>query len=121
MSTAKYYYVASAYSATGEGVTISLLVTRAYPKSNRDYKVAPSFNDSGYNPGELKYPMERVALLEFAEIFDPFWAQGAEVLEKQDFFEKFGKFVPEQVKSLLDRDESPGNFSWNSHYHVNYS
>jgi len=121
MSTAKYYYVASAYSATGEGLTISLLITRAYPKSNRDYKVAPSFDDSGYNPGELKYPMKRVALLEFAEIFDPFWAHGAEVLEKQDFFEKFEKFVPEQVKFLLDRDESPGNFSWNSQYHVNYS
>jgi hypothetical protein len=119
----KYYYVASVYSATGEGLTISLLVTRAYPKHNRDYKVAPSFDDTGYNPGELKYPQEEVALLEFAEIFDPFWASGAEVMERDDFMKKFEKHIPERVKDLVSDDykDHPGNFSWNCHFHVNYS
>jgi hypothetical protein len=117
----KYYYVASTYGATGEGLTISLLITRAYPKHDRDYKVEPSFDDNGYNPGELKYPIEKVALLEFAEIFHPFWAQGAEVMTQEDFMKNFEQFVPDRVKAIVDSNDAPGNFSWNSHYHVNYS
>lgn len=119
----KYYCVASVYSATGEGLTISLLVTRAYPKHDRDYKVLPSFDDNGYNPGELKYPQEKVALLEFAEIFHPFWASGAEVIEQDKFIEKFGEFVPDRIKKLINSegDMIPGNLQWNTHYHVNYS
>lgn len=117
----KYYYVASTYSATGEGLTISLLITRAYPKLDRDYKVEPGFDDNGYNPGELKYPQEKVALLEFAEIFHPFWTEGAEVLEQEEFMKKFGQFVPERVQAIVTNEDAPGNFQWNSHYHVNYS
>lgn len=119
----KYYYVSSVYSATGEGVTVSLLITRAYPKHNRDYKVAPSFDDNGYNPGELKYSQSKIALLEFADIFHPFWASGAEVMEQEEFMEKFGEFVPDRIKKLINSegDMVPGNFQWNSHYHVNYS
>lgn len=117
----KYYYVASVYSATGEGLTITLLITRAYPRRDRDYKVEPSFDDNGYNPGELKYPQEKVALLEFADIFHAFWAGGAEVMEKDQFMEQFGEFVPNRIKKIIESSDAPGNFQWNSHYHVNYS
>lgn len=118
-----YYYIASVYGATGEGVTVSLLITRAYPKLDRDYKVQPSWDDNGYNPGELKYPQERVALLEFAEIFHPFWAQGAEVLTREKFLQDYGQWIPDRIRELTDNDnkQPPGNLQWNSHFHVNYS
>jgi hypothetical protein len=117
----KYYYVASTYGATGEGLTVSLLITRAYPRRDRDYEVEPTWNDNGYDPGKLKYPQEKVALLEFAEIFHPFWTDGAEVFEKEEFMRTFGHLVPEGIQKLVEGTDAPGNFQWNSHYHVNYS
>jgi hypothetical protein len=118
-----YYYVASTYGATGEGITVSLLVTRAYPKLARDYKVEPSWDDNGYNPGELKYPQSQVALLEFADIFHPFWAQGAEVMSREKFMTDYDQWIPERIKILTDaaNNHPPGNFQWNTHFHINYS
>lgn len=123
MSGVKYFYVASTYGATGEGVTVSLLITRAYPKHDRDYEVAPSFDDDGYHEGQLKYPQSRIALLEFADIFHPFWASGAEVLSREHFLKDYDQWIPERIKILTDpdNDHPPGNLQWNTHFHINYS
>lgn len=126
MSDELYYYLSADYSATGEGNTICLLITRAYPKIDRDYIVKPDFdlNTGLYNPGKLRYPREKVAILEFEELFDTFWASGAEVRTRGDFIKRYDRYVPEIVKKLTGEEKPinmPGNFQWHAQLHVNYS
>lgn len=109
-------YVVSIYGATGEGMTASFLVTRAYPKQT-DYVVAPYYGDDGYHPGE--YSPEKVALNEFRELFGEFFGVGAEIVTKEKFFDTYGKWLPEALKTTVE--QPVGNLKWYSQIHLNYS
>src|SRR6056297_4078171 len=92
MKTDPNVYVVSDYSATGEGRTVSVLVTRARARrdeTHNDFEVEPSFTDDGYDPGVEKNTPEFRALREFAEEFNGFYAMGAEVLDRNEFFHRF--------------------------------
>ena len=119
-------YVVSDYSATGEGRTVSVLVTRARARRDEkynDYEVEPSFTDEGYNPGVESNTPEFRALREFAEEFDGFWAMGAEVLDRNEFFHRFGNHVPEYLYKMTDTDGefTPGGLHYKSQIHYNFS
>lgn len=119
------YFIASDYAATGEGRTISILITYLRPKEE-DYEVKPHFEEQRdengrivYNPGVLKTKVDNILLRSFAETFDGWMAMGAEILDKDQFVERFGRFVPEFVHRSIN--EPMGHFHYFAQIHVNYS
>ena len=95
----RFHYVVSDYGATGEGRTISILITQ--PRFvDDDYKVKPFIDeDFRYYAGVLKDGhTEKVAIgRQFIEQFDGFFARGAENMPREKFIENYGKFVPDVV------------------------
>jgi hypothetical protein len=120
-----YQYLASDYAATGEGRTMCVLITRAYPKRD-DYDVAPDFVEDvegklQYVPGVLKYSQKFIAAREFKERFGDFYVEFAENLSKEEFFTRFGRLIPEMVVKLHNSEDTPGNFYFAQEFHFNYS
>lgn len=119
-----YTFVASHYYATGEGSTISLLITRAYARTD-DYEVPPEtvYTDGKYhfNPGVVKVGPGFRAIREFAEVFDGFYARGAELYNYESFMAKFGHHLPDYMKRNLTSDDQPGNLNYFSQIHMNFS
>lgn len=113
--------IVSEYYATGEGQTISILITSAYPKYDRDYISKPKYNlETGeYDPGELKYTHEEIAKIEFINLFGTYFAQWAEILTLEQLLQKYEKCVPEMVINILK--SKPANLNWYSQIHVNFS
>lgn len=100
-------YLVCDYSATGEGRTVSVLVTQAYP-----------FEDSPY----VKDGLDREARLRkrFTSVFDEFWTIGMEELTKNEFEERYAWTMPEAVYNLINDDHPPG-FGWYTQIHFNFS
>lgn len=125
MSDSPFYFIASTYFGTGEGITCAYLITYAYPDTERDYKIKPKVDlDSGkFYPGELKYPREEVALLEFRDLFGDFISVDAEVLTQDEFFNHHPDVVPQRIRDVITGPKTnwPGNFKWHSSIHMNYS
>jgi hypothetical protein len=116
-----YQFVVSDYFATGEGRTISILITRAYPRHD-DYLEQPSFDkDYNYSPGTLKTTAEERAFREFEEFFDDFTARGGVVLYREEFLESYEQFIPEMLRKLLQDSQQPGNLNFKTKLHVNFS
>lgn len=109
-----YTFVASHYYATGEGSTISLLITRAYPRTE-DYE------DSLDTPRVLKTGPAFRALRQFAETFDGFTARGAEIYNHENFMKKYGHHLPAYMAKNLTSDDPPGNLNYSSQLHLNFS
>ena len=120
-----YQFLACDYFATGEGRTIMLLITRAYPKRD-DYEVPPDFKKDAegklqYVPGVLKHGAKFRAAREFVEEFGGYFAQGAENLPRDEFFERFGHHLPDYVQKMLTDSEQPGNMHFKQSFHFNFS
>ena len=115
MTEELYQFVAADYYATGEGRTVCLLITRAYPHVD-DYE------GTYPNTVELNTPEFRAAR-EFVEHFDSFYARGAENLPREDFLRRFGHYLPEYAHKILNAkgDERPGNFNFKQSLHLNFS
>lgn len=119
------HFIVSDYAATGEGRTISILITYLHPKEE-DYEIKPFFEDQRdengrivFNPGVLKTKTEDILLRAFAETFDGWLAMGAEILEKEEFIQRFGRMVPEIVIKFVN--EPMGNFHYYTQIHYNFS
>jgi hypothetical protein len=120
-----YQYLASDYSGTGEGRTMCLLITRAYPKRD-DYEIQPDFatDETGkmvYVPGKLKYSQKFIAAREFKERFGDFYIHFAENLSKEDFLTICGRLLPEMVLKLVNSEDQPSNLYFAQEFHFNYS
>ena len=116
-------YVVSDYFATGEGRTVHILITRAHPRRDQDdYEVEPSFVDGKYDPGILKTTSEERAIREMKDFAGDWFGIGAELLPRDEFFKRFGNFLP---KDLIDRftsgEDQPFNFSFQQRIHFNFS
>ncbi len=98
-------YLASDYYATGEGRTICLLITGAYPRQD-DY-----LDDTLKNSEKFR------AAREFIEEFD-YFAQGAVNFSKEEFMKRFGQFVPDVIQRMLDK---PANIHFTQRFHYNYA
>jgi len=101
------HYVVSDYYATGEGRTISILITYG------------STREEDYENGELKRSMNFILLREFALLFDWFYYQGAEILTKEEFLARYKSFISESVLKMLESEI--GNFHYYSQFHINLS
>lgn len=115
MSEELYQFLACDYYATGEGRTICLLITRAYPHVE-DY-------EGTYPNRTLKNSAKFRATREFIGAFGEWLAHGAENLSREDFMQRFGNHLPEYVKTILsaEGDERPGNFNLKLEIHLNFS
>lgn len=102
-----FTYLVSDYSATGEGRTVSVLVTHSY-----------IFDDAVYKDDGLTPPLRKVRL--FSETFDAFWAQGMQELTQQEFESRYMWAMPEMVHRIIHDDNPPG-FSWSTQIHMNFS
>jgi len=117
-------YVVCDYGATGEGRTVMTLITRARPRRDLDdYEVEPSFTENGYDPGIEKTTPEERALREFKELFGGYYSIGAEVVDRNEFFDRYSNFVPGILYKLTDPDSEnlPPGFSWHGQLHLNFS
>ena len=115
-----YQFLACDYYATGEGLTVSILITRAYPRTEdyEDYVLATSPTQFVLKKGNTAKVR---AAREFIEQFGSWYAYGAENLERQEFLERFGHHLPEYVKNILTDEDTPGNFNYRAKLHLNYS
>lgn len=122
MNDELYQFLACDYYATGEGRTVMLLITRAYPHTD-DYETRGDFVDGKLVPGTLKNSAKFRAAREFIEEFDGWYAQGAENLPREEFLTRFGHHLPEYVHNILKKegDERPGNFNYKAQIHLNFS
>ena len=112
MNEVNYQYVVSDYYATGEGRTVSILVTRALPQSE-DY-------DDHYEIRPGHTPKLRAAR-EFLEVFDNFTISYARNITSEEFRVEYYQYLPDMVIRILDDVEQPGNFQYYSQVHVNFS
>lgn len=126
MNDELYQFLVCDYFATGEGRTVCLLITRAYPHTD-DYETPGHYDmdTKVYTPPTLKKGISHktIAAREFAEKFDSFYLRGAENLPREEFLKRFGHLLPEFAHKLLDAegDERPGNFNFAQQFHFNFS
>lgn len=99
-----YHFLVSDYYATGEGRTICLLITRAYPMVD-EYDKDPDV----------------IAEEEFTKRFGEFLSMGVEAVNQEEFMKRFGHYLPEYLKKLLENEDQPGNLNYMSQFHLNYS
>lgn len=106
-----YQILVSDYGATGEGRTVCILITRAYPEA-KDYENNVVVTTAGYR-----------ACREFLAHFGEFFNHFVESVEQDFLLEHYGMFLPDMVKKVLTAGATskPGNFEFAQSYHVNYS
>lgn len=107
-----YQCVACDYYGTGEGRTVCLLITRAYPK-------ATDFDDEQKVKNSVRFRAAR----EFNEIFGEFHTRMAENITMDIFIEKYKSLLPPMTMKVLGDtgQDGPGNFRFFQEFHVNYS
>lgn len=118
-----YCFVESEYSATGEGLTVALLITRAYPRQD-DWDVPPEYvyteGKGEYHPGVIKNGPGFRALREFAEVHDGWMARGACLYSYEEFMKRRAAYIPRVVENMLKDSDQPGNFHWSTQIHLNF-
>jgi hypothetical protein len=116
-------YVVCDYVATGEGHSIMTLITRAEPK-REDY-IENSVDKRGYPLLllETKNTAEQRALREFEERFGKWYAQGAVIVDRYEFFHLYKDAVPSALYEMCDPHSNliPPGFKWYGSIHYNYS
>jgi hypothetical protein len=119
-----YQFLACNYYATGEGTTLSLLITRAYPISD-DYESHGGYDkDTGeYTPPVLKkgHTAKVRAAREFSDKFGGYYLQGAENLTREEFLARYSNHLPSYMSKLLSSEDHPGNLNFSLQLHLNYS
>lgn len=124
MAEELYQFLACDYYATGEGRTISLLITRAYPCTD-DYETYGNYNsETGkYTPPTFKkgHTAKVRAAREFSEKFGSWYLQGAENLPREQFLQRFGNHLPPYIDKILNDPEQPGNLNFSTQIHLNFS
>ena len=123
-------YVVCDYMATGEGSTLCILITKAYPE-HEDYEESNSYTDPDgsfhFEMPELKEGItpSLIAKRQFIKEFGDYYARGAEILEEKDFLLRCAGRLPAYVVSMIEAqkwpDRAAGNLYYTSKLHVNYS
>lgn len=120
-----YYFVASDYSATGEGRTVSLLITSVILNSEH-YEVQPEYvNMNGswtYNEGILKHSHAQIAIENLNKRIPSYFAACSEVFTEEQFFKLYGKMIPKNIKEIFDKNNKvKPSLDWFQSLHLNYS
>lgn len=115
-----YQFIVSDYFGTGEGNTVCILITRAYPVQD-DYEVPPSLDGIKFVPGKLRTTAKFRATREFVENFGKWYTNFAENLAREEFLQRFSSHLPPYVEKILNSGEGPGNFNFKLQLHMNFS
>ncbi len=94
--------------ATGEGRTISLLITQGLPGMEEDFDI----EHHGYQAVNTK---EYRAIREFYSIFGKFHSQGVEFLPEDHFFGTYSNCLPPILSNVRDRSY----YRFYTHIHFN--
>ena len=120
MTEELYQFLVSDYYATGEGRTISLLITRAYPHAE-DYEetVLTSYPSKvvlkkGHTP-------KVIAAREFRDRFGGWCLEFAENLPREEFLKKYGHHLSDYIHDILNNPDQPGNLNFSLQLHLNFS
>lgn len=124
-------FVVSDYTGQGEGSTICILVTKAYPHTDDyDRTNSKSYTKDGsfhFEMPPLKEGItpETIALRQFAKEFGDWYAQGATVISKEVFLKDWIHHCPSYMKKMIDnqddKEKAAGNIYYASTLHLNYS
>lgn len=117
------YYVVSDYSASGEGRTISILITQGIFEEE-DYETKTEYienSDGSFSvkEGILKRSMNFILLREFASLFGAFHYHGAEILTKDEFITRYKHFISDSIINFLD--SNAGAFHYYNQFHINFN
>ena len=114
------HYAAIDYSATGEGRTVCLLITRARP-THYDWEIYPS-SENGWE-GKLRSSVNEIVAREMRENAGDYLSIGIEHLDRAEFLRRYGDWVPEAVKNMSDKEQAdqPFNLHFYQQFHFNYS
>ena len=126
------HYVVSDYMATGEGHSLCILITMAYPlHDDYDRTEDKSYTDEN---GKFHFEMpslkkgvtpQTIALRQFANEFGDYHVQGAQIISEQDFLAKYSKQVPAYILKVIENQRFPDSAAGNVYYasivHLNYS
>jgi hypothetical protein len=126
------HYVVSDYMATGEGHSLCILITMAYPQQD-DYDRSGNKSYTDEN-GKFHFEMpplkegvtpQTIALRQFKEEFGDYHMQSAQILSEEDFLEKHSKHVPAYILRVIENQRTPDKAAGNVYYasiiHMNYS
>lgn len=98
----------SEYFATGEGMTVSVLVTPAWPSAT-DY-----IRPHDYNDRRTHNTAEERAIEECKEQFG-YFGLGAQIVD----YEKISRYLPEFIKKFIE--DQKGHVHYYSQFHLNLS
>ena len=94
-----YRFFAIDYLATGEGRSFWLMICRnyqSYDGRDREKEKFTKFVDCDH------------------------YMYGFEELTEEEFFKKYDNLIPERVRMMVEKRDQP-IFTWQTHYHFNYS
>ena len=96
-----YRFFAIDYFATGEGRSFWLMICRNYE----------SYDDKDRQKERFK---------EFVGLGADHYMHGFEELTQEEFLKNYGNLVPPHIEKMIERKNQPA-FTWETHYHFNYS
>lgn len=114
MNEELYQFIVCDYYATGEGRTVCVLITRAYPRADDYEERMGGVLKRGHTP-------KVIAAREFVEDFGEWMAMGAENLPREEFLTRYEHHLPVYLKKLLEDEDQPGNLHFSQRVHLNFS
>jgi hypothetical protein len=120
MSEDYNHYAAIDYSATGEGRTLYLLITRANPSPD-DWEDPPSLKN-GWS-GTLAVSSETIVKRQMAELVDSYYMAGIQYYTREEFLSSYQFYLPQVVVDMSnpDNDHQPFNLHYFQEFHFNFS
>ncbi len=114
------HYAAIEYSATGEGITIFLMITRAKPIAD-DWAELPS-SQNGWK-GTLAVSPEKIVEREMAKVVDPYFMVGIQHYTREKFLDFYRSYLPQIVIDMSnpENDYQPFNLHYFQEFHFNFS
>lgn len=98
-SKAEMHYIVAQYQATGEGITLLIMIKKAYPR-----EIAGEMRSSRF-----------VAAHDFGERFGSYYLPYAQNLSKDEFMKQYGHWLPEPMKKNLEKEFGIITFSQEFH------
>lgn len=122
MNEELYQFLVSDYYATGEGRTVCILITRAYPHAE-DYEDRVLTSHPPKRILKRGHTPKVIAAREFRDKFGTWYLEGAENISREEFIKRYGHLLPEFARKILDAegDDRPGNFNFAQQFHFNFS
>lgn len=120
-------FMVADYFATGEGRTVSILITTMNPKRGEggewerepDWIFGTQDDPGGYRPGKLNCTPREILAREFRDEFGPWLATGLEFTDWDTMKAKYGAYLPPILDERIEKRDCVLNFK--TQIHLNFS